>query len=275
MAEKRDVPLQVQSLGRAGGARFHQQNGSHESLTAHPLLSSSPSAATISAAKNTTSETVLPRYVPYTPRQRPTTTAQPTTSTSSQAPTSIFGVQPGATPHLQLQNLKAAAQSISLPSASVGWAICEKLCTEGDKQEWDDIWKALVQQKVCVRSYIWHQIHSSVLLQATLLLPTDIFANTDAVTPDFVRDHVVYCTAPSNRVIPVVTLSGLRGTISKFVHQLVPFDVLLLTRLIVINSYSDQRCLQSRVLFRVWSSALHVLQRSPHSHHCLPRLWPR
>lgn len=275
MAEKRDVPLQVQSLGRAGGTRFRQQNGSHESLTvtAHPLLSSSPSLATTSEAKNTSSEAVVPRYVPYTPRQRPATTAQPTTGTSSQSPTSIFGVQPGATPQLQLQNLKAAAQAISLPSASVGWAICEKLCTEGDKQEWDDIWKALIQQKVCVRSYIRYQVHSSVLLQATLFLPTDVFANADAVTPDFVRDHVVYCTAPSNRVIPVVTLSGLRGTISKFVHKLVPFDVLPLTRLIVINSYSGHRCLQARVLFRVWLSAPHVPLRSPHSHHYLPRLW--
>jgi len=251
MAEKRDVPLQVQSLGRAGGARFRQQNGSHESLTAHPLLSSSPSAATTSDTKNTTSDTVLPRYVPYTPRQRTATTAQPTTGTSSQAPVSIFGVQPGATPQLQLQNLKAAAQTIGLPGGSVGWAICEKLCTEGDKQEWDDIWKALVQQRVCIGSYIRCQVHSSVLLQATLLLPTDILVNTDAVTPDFVRDHVVYCTAPSNRVIPVVALSGLRGTISKFVHRLVPFDVLSLTRLIVINLYFGHRCLQARVLFRV------------------------
>ena len=233
MAEKRELPLQVQSLGRVGGTRLRQQNGSHESLTAHPLLSSSPSAAAISETKNTTSEAVVQRYVPYTPRQRPATTAQPTTSTSSQAPTSIFGVQPGATPQLQLQNLKAAVQAISLPSASVGWAICEKLCTEGDKQEWDDIWKALVQQRVCVGSHIRYQVHSLVVLQATLLLPTDTFANADPVTPDFVRDHVVYCTAPSNRVIPVVTLSGLRGTISKFVHGLVPFDVLSLTRLIV------------------------------------------
>jgi hypothetical protein len=251
MAEKKDVPLQVQSLGRAEGTRFRQQNESHESLAAHPLLSSSPSTATTSETKNTANETVVPRYVPYTPRQRPATTAQPTTGTSSQAPISIFGVQPGATPQLQLQNLKAAAQTIGLPSGSVGWAICEKLCTEGDKQEWDDIWKALVQQRVCIGSHIRYQVHSSVLLQATLLLPIDILANTDAVTPDFVRDHVAYCTAPSNRVIRVVTLSGLRGMISKFVHGLVPFDVLSLTRLIVTSLYSGHRCLQTRVLFRL------------------------
>ncbi len=94
-------------------------------------------------------------------------------------------------------------------------------------------------------------MHSLVLLQATLLLPTGIFTNADPVTPDFVRDHVVYCTAPSTGVIPGVTLSGLRGTISKFVHELVPFDVLSLTRLIVTNQYSDRRCPQTRVLFRV------------------------
>lgn len=164
MAERRDVPLQVQSLGRAGGARLRQQNASHESLTAHPLLSSSPSTATTSETKSAANESAVPRYVPYTPRQRPATTAQPTTGTSSQPPTSIFGTQPGATPQLQLQNLKAVAQTISLPSGSVGWAICEKLCTEGDKQEWDDIWKALVQQKVCFGFDLRHRVDSSALL---------------------------------------------------------------------------------------------------------------
>src|SRR5258707_10480775 len=142
MAEKKDVPFQAQSLGRAGGARFHQKNDSHESIAAHPLLSSSPTTPTMLEVKNTTNESVVPRYVPYTPRQRPASTTQLTTSTSSQAPISVFGAQPGATPQLQLQNLKAAAQTIGLPSGSVGWAICEKLCTEGDKQEWDDIWRA-------------------------------------------------------------------------------------------------------------------------------------
>lgn len=54
-----------------------------------------------------------------------------------------------------------------------------------------------------------------------MLLPMDQLLPQEVITPDYVRDHVVYCTAPSNKVIPVVTLSGLRGTLTEYVscHQ--------------------------------------------------------
>ena len=50
-----------------------------------------------------------------------------------------------------------------------------------------------------------------------MLLPLDQAIPQEIITPDYVRDHVVYCAPPSNKVIPVVTLSGLRGTLSEYV----------------------------------------------------------
>ena len=113
-----------------------------------------------------------------------------------------------------------------------------------------------------------YQVHSLVLLQATPLLPTDICTNTDPVTPDFVRYHIVYCTAPSTRVIPGVTLSGPRGTISKFVHE--PFDVLSLTRLISSNNltfrstlFTDTSTFQGPIVSTSRTSTLASLPPSP------------
>jgi hypothetical protein len=46
-------------------------------------------------------------------------------------------------------NLKAAAQHIGLDTASVGWAIVEKLIHENDHgPEWNEIWNALSGDKV-------------------------------------------------------------------------------------------------------------------------------
>lgn len=54
-----------------------------------------------------------------------------------------------ATSKLQLMNLKAAAQTGGLDSASTGWAILEKLGTETDHGlEWNEIWGALSNSKV-------------------------------------------------------------------------------------------------------------------------------
>lgn len=56
-----------------------------------------------------------------------------------------------------------------------------------------------------------------------MLLPLDQAGPQETITPDYVRDHVVYCAPPSNKVVSVVTLSGLRGTLSEQVINLVPF----------------------------------------------------
>ncbi|CAG8695063.1 7370_t:CDS:2, partial [Acaulospora colombiana] len=199
---RKDAPF-VSSVGRVQGTRISRDN-SGESLASHPLLSPPPgSVSSANAVTATTSDTKAstlkppesppngnsPKYVPYTPRHR-VSTSQVTAQYSSATLGTTGG---GATPQLQLQNLKAAAQNAQLNSNSVGWAICEKLYQEGESPEWEDIWSAVVQNK------------------ATLLLPLDPVTPQEVITADYVRDHVVYCTAPSNKVIPVVTLSGLRG----------------------------------------------------------------
>ncbi|KIM32906.1 hypothetical protein M408DRAFT_14499 [Serendipita vermifera MAFF 305830] len=204
MGTRKD-PIPVSSLGRVQGIKLAQEtNASQESLASHPLLSPPPSihtptavsvsAASVAASQTSPTETNAsgrpnsPKYVPYTPRHRVSTS-----HVTAQSSPPTLGASGGATPQLQFQNLIAAAQNAQLTSGSVGWAICEKLYQEGEAPEWEDIWTAVITNK------------------ATILLPLDQASPQDAITPDYVRDHVVYCAPPSSKVVPVVTLSGLRG----------------------------------------------------------------
>ena len=54
-------------------------------------------------------------------------------------------------------------------------------------------------------------------LQATLLLPSEPSSGHEVITPEFVQDHVVFCNLASTDNTAVVTLSGLRGHLVKFV----------------------------------------------------------
>ena len=170
MTAKRDSGLFApNSLTRSLGAQI-SRNGSHESLTAHPLLSptlpgssassvnstnSSSDAMTSTSTTASTTTAPAPRYVPYTPRQRPVvvsgTTAPGTTMHSTvQASPQNHPLHGDATSKLQYMNLKAAAQTGGLDAASTGWAILEKLGTETDHgPEWNEIWSALASSKVC------------------------------------------------------------------------------------------------------------------------------
>lgn len=154
---KRDSLLSAGSIGRSQGGL--NRTGSHESLTAHPLLSptipgsSSSSVSSHSSGTVDTAATQMPtKYVPYTPRQR----AQPTSATtgttmqpSIQASPQPQTFQGDATSKLQLMNLKAAAQKGGLDAASTGWAILEKLGTEADHgPEWNEVWHAISAGKV-------------------------------------------------------------------------------------------------------------------------------
>lgn len=154
---KRDSLLSIGSIGRSHGEL--DRTASHESLTAHPLLSpiapgsSSSSVSSHSNGSVDTAATQMPtKYVPYTPRQRaqPTSattgaTMQPSIQASPQQPT----FQGDATSKLQLMNLKAAAQRGGLDVASTGWAILEKLGTETDHgPEWNEVWHAISARKV-------------------------------------------------------------------------------------------------------------------------------
>ncbi|THH32050.1 hypothetical protein EUX98_g2138 [Antrodiella citrinella] len=216
MTSKRDSGLFASnSLSRSLGAQL-SRTGSYESLAAHPLLSptipgssassinSMTSTGTGDATTTASSPTApTPRYVPYTPRQRPAVTTTGTTTTGTMHSTVQASSQPhpfhgDATSKLQLMNLKAAAQTGGLDAASTGWAILERLGTETDHSaEWNDIWTALSTNK------------------ATLLLPLDTHPANEPITVEFIKDHVAICDGAHRKGAPVITLSGLRGILEE------------------------------------------------------------
>ena len=150
MPPKRDGLFPPSSIGRGGSSQL-QRVASHESLNAHPLLSpNSPSSATNHGTGTDIAAASAPRYVPYTPRHRPPTSSATTgMTTQSSMPVASHQNQQGcATTKLQLQNLKAAAQSIGLGSGTVGWAILETLFDGDTGPEWDEIWTAIATSKV-------------------------------------------------------------------------------------------------------------------------------
>ncbi|KZT25192.1 hypothetical protein NEOLEDRAFT_1162873 [Neolentinus lepideus HHB14362 ss-1] len=199
----RDPLFPSASIGRGQGLHI-QRIPSHESLTAHPLLSPnspkhhspSPSSSSLELPAGGQLSNTAPRYVPYTPRQRVAPTSATTGATMHPVPPQQPS-QGGATTKLQLMNLKAAAQNIGLDGVSVGWAILEKLesLNDGDT-EWNEIWSAVSTGK------------------ATLLLPLEQTSNHDPITVDLIKDHIVLCEGPSRNDAPIVFLSGLRGTLT-------------------------------------------------------------
>lgn len=54
------------------------------------------------------------------------------------------------------------------------------------------------------------------MLQTTLLLPLEP-ASHEPITTDFVKDHVVLSDGLARNDAPIITLSGLRGVLSKYV----------------------------------------------------------
>jgi hypothetical protein len=157
MTSRRDDLFPSGSIGRSQGL-FIQRTPSpspsltRETLTAHPLLSPTPSSAPASAAPTSDAQDATTsgmRYATYTPRHR----TAPTTGTTLQSSLSVSPQQqPGgsaAATKLQLMNLKAGAQSIGLEINSLGWEILERLVAEHENNpEWSDIWTALTIGKV-------------------------------------------------------------------------------------------------------------------------------
>lgn len=164
-AARRESLFPATSIGRNQGQKL-TRTPSHESLTAHPLLSPNTSELNVSTAGQesvATTPVPSPKYVPYTPRQRPAAAAATVTvsSSSSSAPTSSSAPQPDATSKLQVMNMKAEAQTIGLDTGSIGWAMLEKLTSETENwADWTEIWSALTSSKVL----------ESNLLQATIIL---------------------------------------------------------------------------------------------------------
>jgi hypothetical protein len=120
---------------------MQQASAAHDT---HPLLSPGPTSPASEAASST-STSAVPKYVPYTPRQRVTPTAATTGTTVHPASPQQQG---DATSKLQLMHLKAAAQGIGLDSGTLGWSILEKLVND-DGEEWQEIWAAVTAGKVC------------------------------------------------------------------------------------------------------------------------------
>ncbi|KAI0761822.1 hypothetical protein BD413DRAFT_646397 [Trametes elegans] len=202
---RREALFPTGSIGRSG--LNVQRNSSHESLTAHPLLSPpSPSTSTSSTAVSApdvppvpSASSPAPRYVPYTPRQRGTPSPAMTITTTGATMHPAAPPDRDAANRLQLMNLKAAAQKDGLDAASTGWLILERFALEAERgQEWNELWSAVVDGK------------------ATLLLPRDQHPSNVLITTDFIKDHVAFCDASAgSRTTSVTTLSGLRGSITE------------------------------------------------------------
>ena len=217
----RDSLFPATSIGRSHGQRIQRSASPspslREPLATHPLLSPSPSSnlppATTSPLESTPSQYPSPtRYVPYIPKHRVSSIA--TTGTTNHSPLSVSTQPHGdATSKLQVMNLKAAAQNIGLDGSSVGWAILEKFISETDHSpEWNEIWHALSTDKV---SRLGIRLGFALTSpQATLLLPRE--PNTEVITPELIRSHVMFCEDKppvADAVSPFVTLSGLRATL--------------------------------------------------------------
>ncbi|KAI0369793.1 hypothetical protein BV20DRAFT_336540 [Pilatotrama ljubarskyi] len=203
---RREALFPTGSIGRSGLSI--QRDSSHESLTAHPLLSPPPGPSPSTSPSTTATSAVdvpalapapAPRYVPYTPRQRGT--PSPATTTTATGTTMHPAAPPDrdAANRLQLMNLKAAAQKDGLDAASTGWLILERFALEVERvPEWNELWSAVADGK------------------ATLLLPRDQHPSNVTITPDFIKDHVAFCDASAaSRTTSVTTLSGLRGSITE------------------------------------------------------------
>ncbi|KAL5531486.1 hypothetical protein ACEPAG_4363 [Sanghuangporus baumii] len=223
--------LRSASPAHASG-RLHRVPSS-EVLNAHPLLSPGPFASLGSSNVNTNgtsssnsslhsseslvtanppphhpvqnaAATTTTKYLPYTPRQARVVTGSATTGTAS-SPVSVApqphqhssGVTaPSATSRLQLQNLKAVTQHHGLDASCLGWAMLEELVAGSDQTAaWTEVWAVIATGKT------------------SLLLPTEVANSREVITPEFLKDHIIFCEDSAREKAPFVTLSGLRGTI--------------------------------------------------------------
>lgn len=57
-------------------------------------------------------------------------------------------------------------------------------------------------------------------LKASLLLPLEQSSGQEKITPEFMSDHVLMCDLLSKENTQVVTLSGLRGHLTRFASSM-------------------------------------------------------
>jgi hypothetical protein len=154
MTAKRDSAYAAGSIGRVQGAQV-PRTASFETLTAHPLLSTSGSPPPSAVVQDAS---YPPKYVPYTPKHRVQSAATTITGTTTvdSAPTSPLQQHGAATFKLQFMNLKAVAQNVGLDTTSVGWAMLEKIVHESDHSaEWTEIWNAITMGKARLSPFFY------------------------------------------------------------------------------------------------------------------------
>ncbi|KAH7093909.1 hypothetical protein BKA62DRAFT_834482 [Auriculariales sp. MPI-PUGE-AT-0066] len=176
----------ITSFGRSSGRTpAREALSERESPLHHPLLS--PAAPSLPTTTTTTANgAAAAGYVPYTPRQRPH--AAPT------APSVAPLVNPPTQSKPSATGWRAGAESLGLNADTVGWAILQRLIeADNSGAEWDEIWTALESNKT------------------TLLLPADAASPQDVIGPEFLKDHIAYCTSLPAEAGALVTLSGLRA----------------------------------------------------------------
>lgn len=135
----------------------------------------------------------IPRYVPYTPRQRSSPVPKTTHATHGHTETT-------ASTSRSLIDLKASAKAIGLDAGTIGLAILERLVvgsgtTSRVEDEWAEIWESVTNGKVCNSLYIVYIILKS-------LLYFGIVGNSDPpIRPTSLI--LVYYTKPGQKSRPV------------------------------------------------------------------------
>ena len=82
---------------------------------------------------------------------------------------------------------------------------------------WTEVWAVIAAGKVSVSfpsPFVKRRlIDTCTAAQAALLLPTEVASSRENITPEFVKDHIIFCEGSAKEKAPFVTLSGLRGII--------------------------------------------------------------
>ncbi|TIC56982.1 hypothetical protein E3Q05_01436 [Wallemia mellicola] len=148
----------------------------------------------------------LPTYAMY--QRKPHTISA--TSLSVEASSSA-GQGKDATHRLQIQQLRASAQNLGLPSDSVGYKILEALATAPPSDEdisWQDVLKLASSDKCS---------------KATLLLPNIPSSFSIPIKPSLIRNHIIFTlnaphgasASPFKQQAQMLVTNGLRGSLDE------------------------------------------------------------
>lgn len=214
-----------------------------------PSSSLSPNLAPITIASAPGTSPTTPTNAMAAPATTSTSTSATFTlpTSASEAQVNVDGPQAAssqssssATTRLQQQSVKAAAQKIGLGNGTMGMSIIDAVfekCQLGKGKmaeggDWVDVIKILTAGKVS-HSVRWRRYEQSSHWKAVLLLPTTP-ASSLPITPQILRDHILFVSQGSACLTPVgekselgsrlstsrsiaVSLSGMVGTLQECV----------------------------------------------------------